>query len=681
MSPLRDDVAGGRAAAGELTEPPMSTESEASGGTRLREPRRRVVAVAALFLTLCLLLVGPVAALQTAPETPGVRTFFGLSPRKTVWVVAQLHLLFAAFVVGVPWFAVGMEAIGYWKGDRKYDRLAHEFTKLLAMAFATTAALGGLFTFTLVGLYPRFSSFFFGVFGSSFYIYGGFFLVETAALYLYYQTWDRWRDRKRLHLGLGVFLIVSGTLIVFMGSAWSSYMMAPTGVDESGTFVGSTWEAITNPLWIPITVHRLLGNLTFGGFVVGAYAAVRFLGADSERARAHYDWMGYVGNFIGLMALLTLPFAGYYLGREVYSASPLMGNDMMGGDFSWAFIIQAMLLGLIFFCGNYYLWNGMSRIPGGERYERYVKYYTAVLVVCIAIWLTPRNIPLTPGEELAIGGQVHPILGFMGLMSTKNAVINLVILTTFLSFLLYRRANRTDLVPVSRQRRGGRVVLGAVGLLCIGLLGWYASKLLTLAPAELDLGPDAGVHLRSLGYLLLVTAAVVTVSVALTLRDHGHMAQSAMFGVAALFCTIVLGAYGVVLMREASPLLRHLAVAQWLILFSALVLIGAIDVLLYRGAGVIGRIRWGEINRRSQYALVALCVLIVMTMGMMAYVRSGLRQDWHVFGVLRDTSEWAYTPSIATMSTMVGGITVVFLTSLTFLFWLAGLGRDFHDED
>lgn len=640
----------------------------------------RSAAIAALLATLVFLVPSALAAAQTAAEATGVRTFFGLSPRKTVWVVAQLHLLFAAFVVGVPWFAVGMEAIGWWKSDPKYDRLAHEFTKLLAMAFATTAALGGLLTFTLVGLYPRFTEFFFGVFGPSFYVYGGFFLLETAALYLYYQTWDRWRDRKRLHLGLGVFLVASGTLIVFLGSAWSSYMMSPTGVTESGVFAGTTWEAVTNPLWIPITVHRLLGNLTFGGFVVGAYAAIKFLGADGDSERAHYDWMGYVGNLIGLMALLTLPFAGYYLGREVYSASPLMGNDMMGGDFSWAFIIQAMLLGLIFFAGNYYLWNGMSRIPGGERYEKYVKYYTGVLVVCVAIWLTPRNVPLTAGEQLAIGGQIHPFLGIMGLMSTKNAVINLVILTTFVSFLLYRRANRTNLVPVSRQGGAGKPGLVVVGLFCLGLLGWYAHRLFVLAPGELDLPPETAVHLHALGYLLLLAAAVVVVSVALTLRDGGHVAQIVIFVTAALSCTLVLGAYGVVLMREANPLLRHLAVVQWLILFSAIVLIGAIDVLLYRGAGLIGKICWGEINRRSQYALVSLCVLIVMTMGMMAYVRSGLRQDWHVFGVLRDTSQWAYTPSIATMTTMVGGITLVFLASLSFLFWLGGLGRDFHAE-
>ena len=50
-----------------------------------------------------------------------------------------------------------------------------------------------------------------------------------------------------------------------------------------------------------------------------------------------------------------------------------------------------------------------------------------------------------------------------------------------------------------------------------------------------------------------------------------------------------------------------------------------------------------------------------MNMGLMGFIRSGLRGDWHIFGVMRDTSEWAYTPSNFTMTQMVG------LSVLTFL--------------
>lgn len=650
----------------------------APGSTRRSADRRgqaAAVAAAACGVVLALVWADSVWAAQVDPlaAIDEVRDFFGLSPRRVVWFVAQLHLLFAAFVLGVPIFAVIVEFIGWRTGDQRYDRLAKEFTKLLAAAFATTAALGGLLAFTLYGLYPKFSNYFVRIFAPSMYVYAGFFFAETAVLYLYYNSWERLSGRKGLHISLGVLLNLVGTALVLMGNAWASYMMSPVGVDEAGAFVGTTWQAVVNPLWMPLNIHRILGNVAFGGFVVGAYAAVKFLSAITPEERAHYDWMGYVGNFVGLAALIPLPFAGYYLGREIYSASPVMGNNMMGGAFSWTFIMQAMLVGLLFIIGNYYLWSGMGRIPGAERYQRFIKYFNVILIVCVAVWLTPRNLPLTAEEQLALGGQIHPILGYLGLMSAKNAVINFIILTTFASFLLYRRANKTDLVPISRQGRGVRWVVLVAGGVCLLILGWYAHALFTLRPEALDLAPEKAAYFRLPAFLLVATMLLVVGCVALTLRDRGHLAQAIYVAVVAVESVGVLGVYGFFVMTGANPFLRQIAVTQWLILMTALILVTAVDVLLFRGARSIGAIRWGEVTARSQYALIALCVTIVLTMGLMGFIRSGLRENWHIYGVMQDTSQWAFTPSNAEMARMVGSIALVFLAAVAFLFWLAGL--------
>ena len=89
---------------------------------------------------------------------------------------------------------------------------------------------------------------------------------------------------------------------------------------------------------------------------------------------------------------------------------------------------------------NYYLWSGMTRIPGAERYYGYIKFMLALIVISFAIWLTPHNLPLTGEDVGKMGGsQYHPTLKFFGLMPAKNAVVNLIILSTFFSFLLYRR--------------------------------------------------------------------------------------------------------------------------------------------------------------------------------------------------------------------------------------------------
>ena len=70
-------------------------------------------------------------ARTTLYEEAEYRTFPVVGSRVAIWVVAQLHLLFAAFVLAVPLFAFIIEVIGYKTGDPRYDKLAHEFTRLL----------------------------------------------------------------------------------------------------------------------------------------------------------------------------------------------------------------------------------------------------------------------------------------------------------------------------------------------------------------------------------------------------------------------------------------------------------------------------------------------------------------------------------------------------------------------
>ena len=64
------------------------------------------------------------ALLQAAADTTRAYGEFPLiGARAAVWIAAEVHLMFAAFVLGVPMFAVVAEAIGIFGGDERYDRL------------------------------------------------------------------------------------------------------------------------------------------------------------------------------------------------------------------------------------------------------------------------------------------------------------------------------------------------------------------------------------------------------------------------------------------------------------------------------------------------------------------------------------------------------------------------------
>ena len=628
-----------------------------------------------LFLTVAFLLVALPVFAQEALKEAEYRSFFGLDSRLVIWIIAELHLMYGAFVLGVPIFAVLVEYIGKRTKDKKYDTLAHEFTKLLSAAYATTAALGGLMAFAIFGLFPKFMGYLTGVFHKSYYIYALLFFAETFTLYLYYYSWDRLQGRwKGLHIFLGVLLNLWGTILMLIANSWASFMMSPSGIEkETGAFIGTTWQAVENPLWIPLGIHRFIANIAFGGLVAGAYAAIKFLAATTEEEKAHYDWMGYIGNFVAISALIPLPFAGYYLGREVYSASPVMGNNMMGGTFSWTFIVQAILIGALFIGANYYLWVGMGRIRGAERYFPYIKYINLLLLICFAIWLAPHNLPLSAKEQAVIGEQYHPTLKFLGLMAAKNAVVNFIILLTFVSFLLYRRANKGRIRPFREHGLAAKVVLGVMGLLGILFLGWYAHYLLTVDPAALDLTPDRRPYILFPAFMLILYMLAIIIAVLLTFRDKGKIAQGLLLALAVLIDTVIFGVYGFIVMEKANPILRNISVTQFMILLTCIIVTTFIDVFLFKGAEEVGRIRWGKMPVRSQYTLILLCTVIVLLMALMGYIRSGLREAWHIYGVMPDTSLWGYTPTMAYMAVVTSGITLLFLGSIAFLFWLAGL--------
>ena len=211
-----------------------------------------------------------------------------------------------------------------------------------------------------------------------------------------------------------------GTAILFVSNSWVTFMISPAGVDDAGKFTGTLWQAVNNFTWMPINIHRLIANVVFGGTIAAAYAAFRFLGAKTDEERARYDWMGYIGNFVALSALMVLPFAGYWLGFEIYGYNQTMGITMMGGFMSWLWIVQAILIGVLFLGSNYYLWLGMERIPGAERFRPWIKYLLLVIALGFMVWATPRSLIASLGEVRAMGGSDHRFLRFFGVMTREE---------------------------------------------------------------------------------------------------------------------------------------------------------------------------------------------------------------------------------------------------------------------
>lgn len=528
-------------------------------------------------------------------------TIAGINGRVFVWLAAQLHLWFAAFVLAVPIFVFIIEAIGMATRDKRYDNMAYEFIKVTITAYSITAILGGLLLFGLVLFYPHVLQYLSGIFKESMFYYALLFFAESACLYVYYYGWHwlQGGNKKWVHLTIGLMLNAVGTLLMFLANAWVTFMMSPAGVDPAGVFSGDSWAAMHNFLWNPINLHRFIANIAYGGSIVGAYAAFKFLSAHSKELRAHYDWMGYNANFIAIVALLPLPFAGYYLTAEIYAYSQQMGITLMGGIFAWLFIIQAVLIGTLFLSANYYLWCGMGRSDGAVRYNRYIKYLAIVIVGAFLVWFTPHTLILTNAELKGLGGPYHKYLGPLGIMPAKNSAVNIMILFTFLSFLFYQRANKTPTVTWAKTGNAIQVALFTAGILNILWLGIY----------------------------------------------HGYYTNT-VYKVAA-------------------------SIPQVLTTLIIIVVSSVIDAMMYKGAKQVAPLHWGRVPDRSQYALFLLAVSFTWLMGLMGYIRSGIRQHWHVTNVFRDNSADAFTPTLGYAANVVSVGTIIFITLVIFVFWLS----------
>src|SRR5438067_13725348 len=109
---------------------------------------------------------GALLLLQAADSTHAYGEFPVIGARAFVWITAEVHLMFAAFVLGVPMFAVVTEAIGIFGGDERYDRLSKEFTRLLLVAYSAKAIWGAMLVFGMLKLYLRLWSYLTAIFAS-----------------------------------------------------------------------------------------------------------------------------------------------------------------------------------------------------------------------------------------------------------------------------------------------------------------------------------------------------------------------------------------------------------------------------------------------------------------------------------------------------------------------------------
>lgn len=451
----------------------------------------------ALLALLCGLGVSDVCAQEAGTSSVD---FPYTGNRTAVWIVAQLHILFAAFILGAPIFVVISEWLGYRKQDPRYDRLAKEVTKVTVILFSMTAVTGGLFIFVLLAAYPQFTTSFINQFYVVFAIlYPALFIAETILMYAYLYTWDIWKgEKKGRHIALGVLLNLVCLLILFVINGPTSFMNTPPkaeGVSPQDFIAAATlWDKIANQSWFPLSLHRIDGNVAFGGFIAGMIAAYMYMAAKTKEERAYYDWMGFVAIWIAVGGSLLQPFTGLLLAYEMCDYDFSFCPYMMADQLSMFFEMQGIMIGLLFLGINYYSWLSVKRIEGADNVRMsiltpivliallpvtmwvmnswwipdpmslafllpltlspfllgrfipvtvsartVIKIGFIVMLISDAVWLTPAGFVAT-GTDMPDEMKLPEGWDYLSSMPAKLSAILTLVFVTIVNFVLYNRA-------------------------------------------------------------------------------------------------------------------------------------------------------------------------------------------------------------------------------------------------
>jgi TRAP-type C4-dicarboxylate transport system permease small subunit len=125
-----------------------------------------------------------------------------------------------------------------------------------------------------------------------------------------------------------------------------------------------------------------------------------------------------------------------------------------------------------------------------------------------------------------------------------------------------------------------------------------------------------------------------------------------------------------------SPFQVYAVIATMVVVFTA-------DAIMFskaNGSTEVGKINWGKVPRRAQYALFFLAVSFTWLMALMGFVRSSLRKHYHVYGVMQDTSPWASTPSVGYATVVVTVTVMIFFFLVSMVIWIANLSKPDDDD-
>jgi cytochrome bd ubiquinol oxidase subunit I len=134
----------------------------------------------------------------------------------------------------------------------------------------------------------------------------------------------------------------------------------------------------------------------------------------------------------------------------------------------------------------------------------------------------------------------------------------------------------------------------------------------------------------------------------------------------------VLGVWGYFV--PAIVRINYFSTSQVLLVIFVMVTITPLTALLLKSAKTTTEMVWGRMPPRAGYSLVLNAIMVILLMTLMGYARSSSRVHWHVYGVMRDSSQYAFSPALGYAAALMAANTFMFCMIVAFIFWVATMG-------
>jgi cytochrome bd-type quinol oxidase subunit 1 len=308
-----------------------------------------------------------------------IPTFPGIGDNWFVGALFLTHITIAEFSVGAIWLAVAMEGYALRSGSAFARRYARAAANAYYLVFSLGATFG-IFAITgLVGLFGRglgdLVNVFLPVAGLAF----GLFIVLAPQLAWYRNTFGRMSPRA--HFLLGCSVAAWQTLFVVLIVGLDSYLITPKN---------ASFAAVLNPTYLPLLVHRLIGNVGWTALLLGGLATLlAHRSGDAEEHRFQF-WAARVNLRIGLVATLLMPIDGFFFVLVLHNVTIGYFDNLVGTYGSWM-IAQEALVAAILVGGNV----ALGAEGGGWRGSRLAQGATLLTAAGMVLACLPASV-ITP---------------------------------------------------------------------------------------------------------------------------------------------------------------------------------------------------------------------------------------------------------------------------------------------